>query len=387
MKISHICLCGPYTDGWNYQENLITKYQVKNGYDVSIIASQYEWGNEGKIIKNESTEYVNNDNCKVYRLKIKEQKDINYKFKHFFNIYETLEKISPDILFIHNVQFLDIKKIVKYAKKHSVKIFIDNHADFSNSGKNILSKYILHGIIWKHMAKIIEPYTTKFYGVLPARVDFLKNIYKLPPEKCELLVMGADDELIEKYSDKDTRKKERENLKLYKDDFVIVTGGKIDKAKLQTLLLMEAVKSIENQKIKLLIFGSVEEEIKTKFNSLCDGKKIQYLGWANEEQSYKYFSIADLVVFPGRHSVYWEQVVAMGIPMLCKHWAGTQHIDIGGNVRFLKEDSVKEIKKYFEDIFFNKKVYKDMRYNAAKEEKCKFLYSEIAEKSISEDKK
>ena len=83
MKISHICLCGPYTDGWNYQENLITKYQVKNGYDVSIIASQYEWGNEGKIIKNESTEYVNNDNCKVYRLKIKEQKDINYKFKHF----------------------------------------------------------------------------------------------------------------------------------------------------------------------------------------------------------------------------------------------------------------------------------------------------------------
>lgn len=383
MKISHICLCGPYTDGWNYQENLITKYQVKNGYDVSIIASQYEWGNEGKIIKNESTEYVNNDNCKVYRLKIKEQKDINYKFKHFFNIHETLEKISPDILFIHNVQFLDIKKIVKYAKKHSVKIFIDNHADFSNSGKNILSKYILHGIIWKHMAKIIEPYTTKFYGVLPARVDFLKNIYKLPPEKCELLVMGADDELIEKYSDKDTRKKERENLKLYKDDFVIVTGGKIDKAKLQTLLLMEAVKSIENQKIKLLIFGSVEEEIKTKFNSLCDGKKIQYLGWANEEQSYKYFSIADLVVFPGRHSVYWEQVVAMGIPMLCKYWTGTQHIDIGGNVRFLKRDSAEEIQKFVDDIVFDDEKYENLKNNAAKEKRKQFLYSEIAEKSIN----
>ena len=378
MKISHICLCGPYTDGWNYQENLITKYQVKNGYDVSIIASQYEWGNEGKIIKNESTEYVNNDNCKVYRLKIKEQKDINYKFKHFFNIYETLEKISPDILFIHNVQFLDIKKIVKYAKKHSVKIFIDNHADFSNSGKNILSKYILHGIIWKHMAKIIEPYTTKFYGVLPARVDFLKNIYKLPPEKCELLVMGADDELIEKYSDKDTRKKERENLKLYKDDFVIVTGGKIDKAKLQTLLLMEAVKSIENQKIKLLIFGSVEEEIKTKFNSLCDGKKIQYLGWANEEQSYKYFSIADLVVFPGRHSVYWEQVVAMGIPMLCKHWTGTQHIDIGGNVKFLKRDSAEEIQKFVEDIVFDDEKYENLKNNAAKEKRKQFKYKKTA---------
>ena len=44
---------------------------------------------------------------------------------------------------------------------------------------------------------MINPYVNKFYGVLPARVDFLINEYKLPKNKVELLVMGADDDCIE----------------------------------------------------------------------------------------------------------------------------------------------------------------------------------------------
>ena len=49
MKVLHICVVGPYTDGWNYQENMLTKFQVKEGYEVSLIASQWAWDNKGKI--------------------------------------------------------------------------------------------------------------------------------------------------------------------------------------------------------------------------------------------------------------------------------------------------------------------------------------------------
>ena len=41
------------------------------------------------------------------------------------------------------------------------------------------------------------------------------------------------------------------------EDFVVITGGKIDHAKRQTLLLIEAVKRIDNPRLKLLVFGSV----------------------------------------------------------------------------------------------------------------------------------
>lgn len=164
-----------------------------------------------------------------------------YRYKRFLSFYEAIEKIAPEVIFVHNLQFFDIDKIVKYAKTHPVKIFADNHADFSNSARSRLA-VVFYKIVWRYMAQMIEPYTTKFYGVLPARVDFLKDIYKLPTEKCELLVMGADDEEVERAATIENQKGVRNDLGISKDDFLIVTGGKIDEWKTQTLLLMDAVK-------------------------------------------------------------------------------------------------------------------------------------------------
>lgn len=41
MKIVNDCLAGPVTDGWNYQDSLLTKFQKRNGNEVVIITSQY----------------------------------------------------------------------------------------------------------------------------------------------------------------------------------------------------------------------------------------------------------------------------------------------------------------------------------------------------------
>lgn len=115
-------------------------------------------------------------------------------------------------------------------------------------------------------------------------------------------------------------------------------------------MLMEAVQKIDNPKVKLIVFGSVTSELKDKVVALADGKKVQYIGWVKSEDSYAYFAAADLAVFPGRHSLFWEQVAAQGIPMLCKKWDGTTHVDIGGNVKFLTKDSVKEIQSNIEEL-------------------------------------
>lgn len=384
MKVVHLCLGCFYPDNYSYQENMLPKFHKQLGYDVEVIASLVTFDKNGKgTFLSKGSTYLNEFGIKVTRLDYKKPIKVYRKLKRYIGTYDALEKSRPDILFIHGCQFMDMNIIVKYLKKHpNVKVYVDNHADFSNSATNILSKNILHKILWKRAAHMIEPYTTKFYGVLPARVDFLKNIYKLPSNKCELLVMGANDELVNKYCNMEKRKEIRKELNVNDDDFVIVTGGKIDKFKLQTLLLMNAVKNMKNKKVKLLIFGSVSLEIKKDFDELCDEETIRYLGWANEEEAYKYFSIADLVVFPGRHSVYWEQVTAMGIPMVCKYWKGTTHIDIGENVKFLKEDNTEEIQKIIEKIVKNNDIYQNMKYNAMKDSRKNFLYSKIAEKSI-----
>lgn len=383
MKILHLCLANFYIDNYSYQENMLPKFHKKMGLGVEIIASLVSFDENGKpcLLKNGGN-YINEHDILVTRLKYQNTK-WSKRFRQYKGTYEAISKSKPDIIFIHGCQFTDIRQVVKYVQKNqNVKIYVDNHADFSNSAKNFLSKYILHRIIWRYCAHLIEPYTTKFYGVLPARVDFLRSEYRLPEEKIELLVMGADDEKVEEAKNPKVIEEIRRKYNIKQDDFLIITGGKIDNAKKQTLLLMEAVKKIKREEVKLIVFGSVVDELKEEISELSDGSKIQYIGWINSEDSYKYFAASDLVVFPGRHSVFWEQVVGLGIPMIVKRWEGTTHVDLGGNCKFLYKDSADEIYGLLINLIEDRDELNKMRDIAESEGMKFFSYKDISKRAI-----
>lgn len=380
MKIVHLCLGAFFPDNYSYQENMLPKFHKKQGYDVEVIASLGTFDENGKPSYYENAkQYTNENNVLVTRLNYKSPDKIYKKLKRFVGLSQALEKSNPDILFIHNVQFMDIDKVVSYLKKHpNVRVYCDNHADFLNSAQNFISKNILHGILWKHCAQSIEPYTRKFYGVLPARVDFLKEVYHLPARKCELLVMGADDDRVAKASNPEIGKKIRAKYGIKDDEIMLVTGGKIDHNKPQTLMLMDAVNKLKNPKIKLTVFGSVVPELKDNFNSLL-GENVIYSGWKKSDDIYDEFAGADIVVFPGLHSVLWEQAVAMGKPCIFKRIDGFTHVDIGGNCLFFEEDSEDEYMKKIKLCIDRLDEIKNAAETHGKE---KFSYNNIAKKSI-----
>ena len=384
MKIVHICLACFFPDGYSYQENMLPKFHKELGYDVEVIASLLTFDEYGDFTDYPvASTYVNEHGIKVTRLEYAKPTVIWRKLRKYVGLKHALEIAKPDILFIHGCQFLDVDIIKKFAQKHDVKIYVDNHADFTNSATNWLSKEILHKKIWRYCAHVLEPYTEKFYGVLPVRVDFLEDVYGIPKNKCELLVMGADDQLVANASREEVKRKVRSEFNIQESDLLIVTGGKIDKWKTQTLLLMRAVHLIKNNHVKLLVFGSVAKELKKEFDDLVDGEIVQYAGWINSDESYLFFAAADFVVFPGRHSVFWEQVVAQGIPMVCKKHAGTQHVDLGGNVLYLDDDSLDEIERTIKLLINNPTLIASMKQVAEEKGKQYFSYKNIAKRSIS----
>ena len=385
MKVVHLCLGSFYPDNYSYQENLLPKFHKELGYDVEVIASTQSFDEHGKVcyLQNTGT-YQNEFDIRVTRIPYKTQSKIWKKLRRYQGCYDALKKANPDIIFVHGGQFLDIDQVVKYVKEHpKVVVYVDNHADFSNSATNWFSKNILHKVIWRHCEKEIEPYTKKFYGVLPVRVDFLKDVYRLPTSKCELLVMGADDGLVKDAVDSHARENIRKQYNIADNDFLVMTGGKIDKWKTQTLLLMQAIQNIHSENVKLIVFGSVTQELEEKVKRLADGQKVQYIGWVQSKDSYKYFAAADLVVFPGRHSVFWEQVTGQGIPMLVKDWPGTHHVDLGGNVYFLEDDSVEEIQNRIGYLLDNPERYREMKRIAMEKGMKTFSYRNIAERALS----
>ena len=384
MRITHLCLACFFPDGHSYQENILPKYHKKLGHDVSVVASLQTYGKDGNLVYMDGPKYYLNEyGIPVYRLAYEKPTKINRKLKRYIGTYKALEKTNPDILFIHGCQFMDVGEIVKYKKTHpNLRIFVDNHADFKNSAKNFVSRNIMHRILWRTEAKKLLPITEAFYGVLPARVDFLKDVYKLPSDKLKLLCIGADDEYVEKYSSIETRLATRKRNGYSADDIVIITGGKINSNRPETLDLMKAVIDCKYENIKLLIFGLIGSDYKAQFDELCESKKIQFIGWLTPEQTYENIAASDLVAFPGLHSVMWEQAVAQGVPCLFRKIAGFNHIDIGGNAYLCEDVSQNGLSAAIDDIFENGMRYIEMKKAAKKDERKKFLYSEIARQCI-----
>ncbi|MDQ0067556.1 glycosyltransferase family 4 protein [Chryseobacterium lathyri] len=389
MKIVHLCLSSFYIDDYSYQENMLPKYHTLQGHDVTVLASMVTFNSKGQqdFLTEESTK-ICKDNYKVIRIDYKKP---FYKFSRFLRIYKDLNKYlyeeKPDLLFIHDYSFLDITVVLKYLKNNkNVKVYVDCHTDYINSAKTWLSKNIFHHIIWRYYGKVLSPYVTKFYGVTPLRCDFLRDAYRISLEKTELLEMGIDDVVFEQKMKENTGERLRSKYNLG-NDFVIVTGGKIDYLK-NIHLVMEAFNQVNKEipNIKLIVFGTVNPEINDLFEKLLKESNggIIFVNWLSAEDILDYFILADLIMFPGTHSVLWEQAVGSGTPSFFKHWDGMTHVDVGGNCRFLYKDSADEIYKELKEVLINdKSEYKKMLENARNKGLEKFSYNNIAKRAIS----
>jgi glycosyltransferase involved in cell wall biosynthesis len=229
------------------------------------------------------------------------------------------------------------------------------------------------------LGKLLSPYVVKFYGVTPLRCDFLKEVYRIDKSKVELLVMGIDDDLLLKKDLSLVRSDFRNQLNLTNNDFLIVTGGKIDQKK-NIHHVLQAISNLNLENVKLVVFGVIAPEIKDIFETLLLDKNISFIGWLNPDQIINLFLSADLIVFPGTHSVLWEQAVGIGVPCVFKFWEGMNHVDMGGNCRFLYQDTVLELEQLLPQIILTSDYFQMKKISSQMSEN--FYYSEISRKAI-----
>lgn len=388
MKIIHLCLSGPYTENLGYQENLIAKYNKKDGNDVTIIASRLRWNtNSGKVELVEPTEYINSNGVKVIRIdyKYKLFLTLNRKIRIYKNLYKIIKKENPDLIFMHGIQSFDMLNIVKYIKKNNCKLVADTHATYENSASNFLSKKILHGFFYKNIIKKSLQYIEKIFPIAPATKKFAIDIYGIPNNKfADNLFLGADTDKINFENQGLIRKEIRDELKLLESDFVLITGGKMNGDKnIETLL--NVFKNIDDDEIKLIVFGVFTKDIKNKIMKLInENDNIKFIGWLNSEDIYNYYLASDLAVFPGSKSALWEQAIVCGLPIICRKWDGMDYVDVGGNCIYI--DNQYKLKKGIELLKSDQNLYNKMSEIAKTKGHERFSYEHIAKKAIDIEK-
>jgi len=383
MKILHCCLANYYIDNYGYQENVLPKMHQLQGHEVQIVASTETFINNKKLGYVEPKSYFTPENIPITRIPYIKgfPHSIIKKLRIYSGLSKILKKFKPDIIFLHDVQFVSVWEIARYAKNNAVKIYADSHTDYMNSAKNWVSKNILHKIIYKWCTKTIEPFVSKFWGVTPSRKKFLIDFYHVNPQKVGLLLMGLDDSNINFNNLKNSRIEIRKKLNVKKNHFLIISGGKIVRRK-NIHLLMQAINELNNPNIHLIIFGSISDEMKVEIEKLSSSPNISNLGWKDSDEINELLYSADLAVFPGSHSVLWEQAVGLGIPAIFKRWEGYEHIDIGGNCMLLNKVTKEEIKKNILKVYDDRNLFESMKMVASEKGINEFSYSKIAKRAI-----
>ncbi|HHV50748.1 MAG TPA: glycosyltransferase family 4 protein [Clostridiales bacterium] len=380
MKIVHIAPNAPYNEGWGYQDNLLPKYHAKLGHDVTLIITTKQHS-DGRLVKVPSCDYTSKDGFRVIRRDYK--RCLISKYDSLFSkldVYPLLCSIAPDFIFYHGLISTTIFDVIKYKKHHPNCIIVqDNHLDY-NIGYNCanIKEWIIR-CFYRNINRKSIPYVSKVYGVTPWRKKYAEDYFKIPSSKTDVLIMGADDEKIDFIHREKIRSDIREKYCISNDDFLIVTGGKIDKKK-NVDILMEACNSLEG--VKLLIFGQVMDDVKESFETLLQkNKNILFIGWIESDKVYDYFFAADLVFFPGQHSVLWEQACAAKVPCVFRKWDGMEHVNNGGNSDFVSIVTVDSLKSKINELKFTPKYF-GMKKVAQSDSTDIYLYSNIVLKSL-----
>lgn len=385
-RIVHVMIACFYKNGFGYQENILPEKHKELGFDVNIVT--YNKGGDASYKGGTPpVTYLNPDGIPVHVLKnnltfLKRVPFVNMFINATLGLYKKLEELQPDIIFVHGICVPDNLEIVRYIENHrNVKLYADNHSDYYNAPVKSIRQKLYRRFCGRRVGKKIGEFAEKVWGVTPWRVIYQEDIYGIPKEKSALLVMGGDEKKINWDERENVRKYFRDKLHIPENSYVFITGGKIDKAK-NIHLLVEAFNEISDPNTFLIIFGRYEEDMMDFFSSI-NNTNIKNLGWINADDAYGYFIASDFAVFPGTHSVLWEQACASGIPAMFKDWdGGFNHVDVGGNCILLKNISKESLKQEMLKVIEQKEVYESLKEIAMYKARLEFSYIEIAKRSI-----
>lgn len=390
MNIVHICLCGPYTDGWGYQDNIIPKYHKKMGHTVTVIATNTKHSDDnGDIVETDCGDYYLDDGVRIIRLKV--QKVFTTVITNVFNIYriyDLLSDLRPDFIMVHGLLGITPIQVAKYIRKINPKcvVIADSHSDIHNTKMVGGLKFKLYHLFVLLNCKYMQKYYKKVYGITPECKRLITDFYGISDKKTAFIPLGCDDEEID-FKNKDIIKnKIRDKYDLEKDDILIVHGGKLN-CKKNTHELITAVKLIEISNLKLIVFGNFttkEYEIEILNMVKNTNKRVKYIGLLESKDIYDLYLSADLAVYPGTQSALWQQAISCGLPLIIKKWPMCEYLDLGGNMEYLISDDAQEIKKSIIKII--KPDVLEKKKNTSIEKGIEFFsYAKTAKKIIEEN--
>ena len=359
MKILHCCLCGPFTEYYNYQDNILSRQNKTDGCQVFMILSLEKYIEHDVIGVVPPIEYIDDNGIYIKRIPFRWMpcKFLQTKVRSYIGFEESVIKISPDVILFHGTaayELLTLKRIKEHLPK--TKIYIDSHSSLNNSAQNILSKYVLHRIFYAQILSNILPYIEKIFYVSYECKQFLTDLYRIDESFLEYYPLGG---II--FSERIRQSKRltlRKQYSLKDSDILLIHSGKMEKAK-KTYDIVQALHSTDASNIRLIILGSMTPEVSDAVMPIVESDpRIEYLGWKSGEELMDYLCAADLYVQPGTQSATMQNALCCGSAAALYPYESHKFL-LGDSVFYI--ENIEDMKNLFTSISNNRSILEEKR--------------------------
>ncbi|HNW05511.1 MAG TPA: glycosyltransferase family 4 protein [archaeon] len=374
MKIVHVC--DYIQPQLGYQEYYLAKEHAKMGHEVTVITSDryYPFPNyentAEKILGDRKigVGITNIDGFKIIRLKSK----LEFGTKNWLiGLEKEISKISPDLLICHGMDTFNAYRVAKLKKKFSFKLIYDDHP-YTPFKKISAIKSIYY---YFFNFKLIERMADK---LIIKSQDGLKHVNLYYKFKKPVIVgaLGVDSNLFK--FNKLLRRKIRQKYSISPKEVVLIYTGKITENK-GVHLILKAISKSRIDNVVLIILGDGDPVYRQKLEKLSRKQKVIFIGAVKNNEMYKYFSAADIAIYPCESTISLFEAMSCSLPIIC-NVADSEIIKY--NNGFAINARVKEISKKIQFLVKNAKLRKKMGKNSRIYVEKELSWRKIAEKFL-----
>lgn len=337
MRVLHVCLCGPFTDGMAYQENELVRQHVMSGNDVYVVTGLDLFGSDGALYKESPGVYKSVTGAEVVRIEYVSwlPSKVSEKVRAYKGLVGVVERIRPDVIFFHGLNTWELVTISRYVKKFPNVVFnVDTHADSNNSALNPISKWGLHKGFYRAVVKYSEKVIKRIFCCSIEAQDFVEKMYSVDVRKLEFLPLGGvlwGDEEYER-----VRGEIRKTQGWKKDNRVFLQSGKMGGAK-KLLETLNAFSKSPSPNIRLALVGSIMPDIRERALEIIESdSRIVNFGWKAGAELRNLLCAADVYVQPGSQSATMQMALCCRCSVIL-HDAISHKIFVDSNGVLIKE--------------------------------------------------
>lgn len=373
MRILHIGLVSHYTENMMYQDNILPDLNAKAGHEVIFVTDTYKYDN-GVLKETTEEDKVLDNGVRLIRLRYDKIvcDFVTKKIQKTHKLNTILEEFVPDTIMYHGVCGYELMDVSRYVENHpTVLFYIDSHEDFRNTAKSWISKMAykyIHGIF---VHRALDNVKKILYLSDTAR-EYLITMYHIKEELLEFYPLGGIVTSIDKQ--KECRDIVIDEFNFPDDAIICAHSGKLDILK-NTRELLKAFRTVKNEKLRLMIFGSIPDENKDILKNLIDkDDRVVFLGWKTGNEVTKLLNAADLYIQPGTPSVTSQVALCCGCAEIVAPFAYVEMYE--NNVLYAeKTDEIRKAILKMVDNKENLKYYKEKAYELACD---RFDYNKLA---------